>query len=368
MEGMEIMNDFWVGRRVLITGHTGFKGSWLTELMQTLGADVMGYSLAPKTQPSMYETINVLSHTESIFGDILDLEKLISVCASFQPEIIFHLAAQPLVLDSYSNPKYTFDTNVTGTVNILEVIRKSEYCKAAVIVTSDKCYHNLEQIWSYRENDRLGGHDPYSSSKACAELVVDSYIQSFFKSHRIGVATARAGNVIGGGDWSPNRLLPDLIKGALTNNSVELRYPGAIRPWQHVLEPLWGYVLLAYNLYGDDKGFRGPWNFGPDDADARTVNWIASEVQRQFKCKQLFDEVIAENLHEAQTLTLDSTKSKSKLKWVPKLNVTDAISWTVDWYNAHHNKENMKKMTRNQITTYLSLQNHYDGKSEQLPN
>ena len=347
--------NFWRGKRVFVTGHTGFKGSWLSLWLQNLGANVTGYSLPPPTTPNLFELADVDSSMNSIEGDVRDLSGLFNAFRLAEPEIVFHLAAQPLVRQSYSDPVNTFSSNVMGTVNLLESIRQFKETKAAVIVTTDKCYENKEWIWAYREDEPMGGHDPYSSSKGCTELVVSSYRRSFFSlSNSSKIATARAGNVIGGGDFSQDRLIPDIIRAAKNSSRVEIRNPSAIRPWQHVLEPLSGYLKLAERLFlsaGSD--FSDAWNFGPNESDS----WSVEQVIKCFRRHLLvdLDEPIfcpPSHLHEAHFLKLDISKAKYKLGWVPRLHLEQGLKWTADWYSEYLKEKNVKMLTQGQLEAY----------------
>lgn len=346
------MREFWNGKKVLVTGHTGFKGSWLTFWLHNLGAEVYGYSLAPDVQPNLFQNLRIEERIQSVFGDILDLSAFEKSVNSFQPEIIFHLAAQSLVRRSYRNPVETYKTNVIGTVNLLEIVRNTDFVKGVVVITTDKVYENKEWYWSYRENERLGGFDPYSSSKACAELAVSSYKNSFFSDRETLIATARAGNVIGGGDWSEDRLLPDVFRSLIFNNELEIRNPYSIRPWQHVLESLSGYLKLAEKLYCGEKEFAQAWNFGPSDEDSKTVGWILEKIKNVWngEVKWLIDQ--RKQPHEAHLLKLDSTKARSELKWEPKLNINEAVELTTDWYKSFRDKKDLAELTKEQISFY----------------
>jgi len=357
---MGINKIFWNGKKVLVTGHTGFKGGWLSLWLQHLGAEVIGYSLDPPTKPSLYNEALVYEDMVSIHDDIRNLEKLKSVFSEYKPEIVFHLAAQPLVLPSYKNPVETYEINVMGTMNVLEAIRECDSVKAAVFVTSDKCYENKEWVWGYRENDPMGGYDPYSSSKGCAELLISSYRSSFFSGNKsddrkVGIATVRAGNVIGGGDWGENRLIPDLIRAFSEDNDAVIRNPNAIRPWQHVLEPLAGYLLLAEKLISaEGHKFSESWNFGPEQADARSVEWIANKIVKHWMSEVKWKKDQDDYPHEAHYLKLDCSKAISKLNWMPKWTLDHTIIKIVDWYSAFDEKKNMKKFCLKQIKEYIS--------------
>ncbi len=353
------MNEsFWKNKKVFVTGHTGFKGSWLCLWLAQLGAKVTGYSLAPTSTPNLFTVVNVASQLEkNLIHDINDGSALYQALQVAQPEIVFHLAAQSLVQYSYQNPIETYQTNVMGTVNVLEAARHCPSVKTVINVTSDKCYENKEWVWGYRENDRLGGHDPYSNSKACAELVTSAYRDSFYSStSKQSLASARAGNVIGGGDWAQNRLVPDMVRGFLSNENVLIRNPNAIRPWQHVLEPLSGYMLLAEKL-NENPGLAGAWNFGPDEKDVQPVKFIADYFTQYWKGSQIsFGDSVAatqQNFgHEAGILKLDISKAKNSLNWRPKLNLSGALEYTIDWYQAFQAQKNMTESTLGQIAAY----------------
>lgn len=361
MEDMVIDRSFWAGKRVLLTGHTGFKGSWLSLWLQALGAKTVGYALHPTASPNLFEVANVANAVTSVEADVRDLDRLSREIAKHRPEIIFHLAAQSLVRRSYADPVETYGTNVMGTVNLLEAVRKTKGIRAVVNVTSDKCYENLEWIWGYRESDRLGGFDPYSNSKACAELVTAAYRNSFFggvpsAEPAPAVASARAGNVIGGGDWAADRLIPDIILALTENRPAQIRNPSAIRPWQHVLEPLWGYLLLAQQLCCDGPQYAGAWNFGPSDADTKTVEWVTEFVTRRWRGGGRWTQDKSSHPHETRSLRLDCSKAYAYLGWQPRLSVATALEMTVDWYQAKQDGNDMSTFTRTQIDSYQSLQ------------
>lgn len=337
-----------------MTGHTGFKGSWLSLWLESLGATVMGYALRPPTTPSLFESAQVLSGMQSVDGDICDLAKMRAAVADFQPEIVFHLAAQSLVRLSYQDPVGTYQTNVLGTVNLLECVRETESVRAVVVVTSDKCYENKGWPWGYRETDTLGGHDPYSSSKACAELAVESCRRAFFSDLRVGLATARAGNVIGGGDWAADRLIPDLMRCFASGQSVAIRNPHATRPWQHVLEPLRGYLLLAEKLFEAGGIFSGPWNFGPRREDSRPVEWIAEKMAEAWGGGAAWVVDDGSHPHEAAVLTLDCSKAAESLHWIPLLALPEALSMTLDWYRCYFRGEDVREKCLRQISEYLA--------------
>jgi CDP-glucose 4,6-dehydratase len=349
--------EFWRDKRVLLTGHTGFKGSWLSLWLQSLGAHVTGYSLVAPTEPSLFEVARVAEGMESIEGDVRDLEHLRRVTVNSQAEIVIHMAAQSLVRRSYLHPVETYETNVMGTVNVLEAVRSSHAVKAVLVVTSDKCYENREWVWGYRENDPMGGYDPYSSSKGCAELVTAAFQRSFFNSAENGdrdvaVATARAGNVIGGGDWAEDRLVPDLLRGALRGHEVAIRNPQATRPWQYVLEPLRGYLLLTERLYERGPLFAGGWNFGPREEDARHVGWVVESLTKLWGDGARWSLDRAAQPHEANYLKLDCSKATAKLGWRPQWDVSGALEATVAWYKAYASGEDMYTFSLEQLRSY----------------
>jgi CDP-glucose 4,6-dehydratase len=348
-----MVSEFWKNKKVFITGHTGFKGGWLVETLKMLGADIKGYALKPNTDPSFFESCNVANGILSEFGDIRDSSKLEDSISEFHPDIVFHLAAQPLVRYSYEHPKETYEVNVIGTLNVLEAIKKFSNIKAAVLVTTDKCYENKEWDYGYREIDPMGGHDPYSSSKGCCELLISSYRNSFFYDSSKKIASARAGNVIGGGDWSQDRLVPDILRAIYNNEPPIIRNSLAIRPWQHVLEPVFGYIILAEKLYSNEKGFDEAWNFGPNDKDCRSVGWITSELLKIAKTEFSWVEEKNYNLHEAQLLKLDISKAVNKLGWYPKWNINIALNQVIDWHNEFNFKRNTTDITKKQITEYI---------------
>jgi CDP-glucose 4,6-dehydratase len=346
---------FWTGRRVFITGITGFKGSWLAVWLNDLGARVRGYSLAPQTSPSLFEVARLDTGVEWVEADVRDRARLVREVVAWRPEVVFHLAAQSLVRVSYEQPAETFDTNVMGTVNVLEAVRASPDVRAAVVVTSDKCYENLEWDWPYREIDRLGGHDPYSSSKACAEIVAASYARSLLKETSIGLATARAGNVIGGGDWARDRLVPDIVSALANGKAPRIRNPASVRPWQHVIEPLSGYMLLAERLFAEPRAFAEAWNFGPAADAVQSVSSVADAVCQNWGDGASWTREEHPQPHEARILTLDSSKARRRLEWRPRLDYVDAVRWTVDWYKAHRAGTDMGKETRRQLERYQEL-------------
>jgi CDP-glucose 4,6-dehydratase len=355
MEKLVIDAQFWQGKKVLITGHTGFKGSWLSLWLQSLGADVLGLSLEPESKPNLYQQAKVEVGMTSIIGNICDLDLVKNTIQQFQPEIIFHLAAQALVRESYNDPVETYQTNVMGTMNVLEAIRECDNVKATVMVTTDKCYDNKEWLWPYRENDRLGGHDLYSSSKACAEILIDSYRRSFFTdAESASIASVRAGNVIGGGDWAKDRLIPDIVSAYNMQQTLMIRYPSAIRPWQHVLEPLHGYLSLAEKLYEDShSGYAQAWNFGPLSESVKSVSWIADYFSQRWKA---FNWQVDgnEQLHEATILKLDCTKAHEQLAWYPKWTIEQALEKIISWTERFNDNDNMKQVCLEQIEQFMS--------------
>ena len=327
--------QFWKGKRVFVTGHTGFKGSWLSLWLQLMGAEVKGFSLAPPTQPALFEVAKVGDNMQTEIGDIRNLQQLSQSIRSFNPDVLLHLAAQPLVRLSYKEPVDTYSTNVMGTVNILEAARYAPQLKSVVIITTDKCYENREWEWGYRENEPMGGHDPYSNSKGCAELVVSAYQRSFFHTpDTAAVASARAGNVIGGGDWAEDRLIPDILRAFEKQQSVIIRNPLSTRPWQHVLEPLSGYLVLAQRLWQDGKAFAEGWNFGPKDDDCQPVQWILDKMVHFWGDGAHYEIDKSEQPHEANFLKLDCSKAAMRLKWHPKWRLEQTLERIVHWHRA----------------------------------
>lgn len=356
-----IPGQFWANKRVFITGHTGFKGSWLCLWLHKLGAKVAGYALNPPSNPSLYDLckINELIELERI-ADIREGGLLKQAMQEFQPEIVIHMAAQPLVRESYKYPVETYSINVMGTVHLFEAVRTCGSVKAVVNVTTDKCYENKEWVWSYRENEPMGGYDPYSNSKACSELVTSSYRDSFFhpeqyKSHGVAVASARAGNVIGGGDWASDRLIPDCIRSLIKNEVITIRNPNAIRPWQHVLEPISGYLLLAQKLYEEGPKYVGGWNFGPYENDAKTVEWIVARFCEEWGSAASFQVDEAVHPHEANYLKLDCSKAMMVLGWKPRWTVDSAISNIITWTSDYTNGNDLRSACFKQIDEYTKL-------------
>jgi CDP-glucose 4,6-dehydratase len=350
--------DFYKNKKVFLTGHTGFKGSWLSMWLSTLGAKVTGYALTPPTKPSLFEICNIDSLITSVIGDVRDLDKISQAMLAAQPDIVIHMAAQPLVRDSYKIPVETYATNVMGTVHVLESVRKCPTVKSVINVTTDKCYENKEWPWGYRENEPMGGYDPYSNSKGCSELVTSAYRASFFnqneygKSHTVALASARAGNVIGGGDWATDRLIPDIIRSFQNNEKALIRSPHAIRPWQHVLEPLSGYLLLAKKLFEDGPRFAEGWNFGPDDSDAKPVSWIVERMCEQWGNGASFEIDKNPQPHEASYLKLDCSKAKSLLGWTPRWNLEMTINKIIEWTKAYCEDTNLRNICLSQINAY----------------
>lgn len=357
MENMGINNNFWKGKRVFVTGHTGFKGGWFSLWLQALGATVTGYALRPLTIPSLFVEARIHDGIHSVFADVSDGEQLLRIMSDSRPDIAFHFAAQPLVRASYRNPSITYSTNVMGTVNFLEAVRQVPSVRASIVVTSDKCYENIEVERGYREDDPMGGSDPYSSSKGCAELVTAAYRRSYFNNGRAAIASVRAGNVIGGGDWSEDRLMPDMVRAFSAGRTLLLRYPGAVRPWQHVLEPLRGYLMLAEKLWNDGKSASGGWNFGPRKEDTRTVLEVVKLSAKIWgsAAKWSVDGSLAP--HEAGILRLDCARSESLLGWTPTLGLEESLEWTVNWYASQRAGDiDMRRVTESQISRYEKLQ------------
>ncbi|MFP4228231.1 MAG: CDP-glucose 4,6-dehydratase [Salinivenus sp.] len=345
--------------RVLITGHTGFKGSWLSLWLQSLGADVIGLSLDPPSTPSLFEQGRVAEGITSVHGDIRDAATVLDVMEAHRPDIVFHLAAQSLVRPSYRNPVETYATNVMGTVHVLEAMRQVGTARVGIVVTSDKCYENREsKLWGYRESDPMGGHDPYSNSKGCAELVTSAYRRSFFGADGdvpLALASVRAGNVIGGGDWATDRLIPDIVRAFIEERPVNIRRPEAIRPWQHVLEPLGGYMLLAQRLWAEGDALADGWNFGPEERDARSVRHVVEQMMRRWGTGASATLDKSPHPHEATYLRLDCSKAHALLGWHPRLSLDDALSWTVEWYREVEQGADPRALTLDQIHRYIHL-------------
>ena len=355
---MTALNEFYRGKRVLVTGHTGLKGAWLSLWLQSIGAKVIGYALAPPTIPSLFVTANVSEGMTSITGDVRDFSALLSTFKKYQPEIVIHMAAQSLVRYSYANPIETYSTNVMGTVHLLEASRQTGSVRAIVNVTSDKCYENREWAWGYRENEPMGGYDPYSSSKGCAELVTAGYRSAYFNPDQlagrpVALASVRAGNVIGGGDWAEDRLIPDIMRAIVQGKSVPIRNPDAIRPWQHVLEPLSGYLMLAQKLFEEGAAYGEGWNFGPNDEDAKPVSWIVERITEMWGEGVDWALDRAGNPpHEAHFLKLDCSKAKARLNWHPRWSLAYALRKVVDWYKLFREQRNIRDLTLRQIDDY----------------
>lgn len=354
---------FWQGKRVFLTGHTGFKGSWMCLLLHRLGAQVTGYALAPPTHPSLFELCRIDSLIDSVSGDIRDSQQLQTALLQAKPDIVIHMAAQPLVGLSYQEPVATYETNVMGTVYLLEAVRLARNAgipiRALVNVTTDKCYENKEWPWGYREVDTLGGHDPYSNSKACAEMVTACYRAAFFQQDGqaqdlppIGLATARAGNVIGGGDFTGGRLIPDLLRSLLDDQPMQLRHPQAVRPWQHVLESLHGYLLLAQRLYGDSPRYSCSWNFGPDANDAKSVEWLAARLCQKWGKQATYEVDERASFHETTYLRLDSSQAREKLGWRPHWTIEQALDRIVEWTRAYQQQADMRQVCFAHIDQY----------------
>ncbi|MFZ0747367.1 MAG: CDP-glucose 4,6-dehydratase [Terracidiphilus sp.] len=357
---MEDVVNPWLGRRVFLTGHTGFKGGWLSLWLAHRGAQTRGYALAPATQPNLFTAASVAATVDDIRGDIRDYSKLEASITEFAPEVVFHLAAQPLVRQSYADPLGTYATNIMGTAHVLEAVRKTPSVRAVVCVTTDKCYQNQEWLWPYRETDPLGGYDPYSSSKAGAEIVSAAYRSSYFpvdrlSEHHVCLATARAGNVIGGGDWSEDRLIPDLIRGFQAKQPVPIRRPAAIRPWQHVLDPLHGYIVLAEKLLAGHAQSATSYNFGPSDEDPWPVERIATKLATMWGDGASWVGDSAPSVHEAHYLRLDASKARAELEWKPRLEIERALEWTLNWYRSWQRGADMQQETLAQIIRFEQL-------------
>lgn len=351
---MSVNPDFWRGKRVLLTGHTGFKGSWLSLWLQSLGAELGGLALAPPTEPSLFSVARVGEAMSSTIGDIRSLDTVVQAMQAFQPEIVLHMAAQPLVRLSYSEPVQTYATNVMGTVHVLEAARRCSSVRCIVNVTTDKCYENREWEWGYRENEPMGGHDPYSNSKGCSELVTSAYRRSFFQKSGVALASARAGNVIGGGDWASDRLIPDILRAFERHEAVVIRNPNSTRPWQHVLEPLSGYLMLAERLWGEGNDFAEGWNFGPQDDDAQPVMWIVERMARAWGEGAGWQLDLGEHPHEAHYLKLDISKARHRLGWRPRWNLDTALSKITLWHRAWRAQQDMRQICLEQITQYTN--------------
>ncbi len=357
--------SFWQDRRVFLTGHTGFKGSWLSLWLQALGADITGYALDPPTQPNLFEQAEVVDAVRTILADVRDLPRIVSAVAECRPSVIIHMAAQSSVHRGYEDPIETYSSNVMGTVHLLEAVRQYGQPCALVNVTSDKCYENQEWVWGYRESDALGGQDPYSNSKACSEFVTKAFRDSYFPiedfwRHGVAIASARAGNVIGGGDWTRDQLVPDLIRAFITCQPCLIRNPSAIRPWQFVLEPLRGYLMLAEHLTESPGRFASAWNFGPEETDAQPVSWIADQMARLWGNHASWHQDPATRPPEARYLKLDISKTRVDLDWRPILPLSSALDWVTEWYRAYSAGEDLGRLTRTQIARYVALLNKED--------
>lgn len=353
-ERAPVLADFWAGKRVLLTGHTGFKGSWLSLWLQSMGATVCGVALAPPSSPALFDVACVGDDMQHHISDIRDYAALQSLVTAFNPEIVFHMAAQALVRLSYQQPLDTYATNVMGTVHVLEACRHAGSVRAIVNVTTDKCYENREWVWGYRETDPMGGHDPYSSSKGCVELVSNAYRKSFLEGAGIGMATARAGNVIGGGDWATDRLVPDVLRALEKSEPVQIRNPGAIRPWQHVLEPLSGYLLLAESLYKNGQTDAEGWNFGPGDDGARPAQWVVERLCAIWGNDGAWTQQLGDHPHEAGFLKLDMSKARQRLQWAPRWPLETALARIIEWQRAWLVGQDMRAVCLQQITEYQS--------------
>jgi CDP-glucose 4,6-dehydratase len=353
----KVVASFWKEKKVFLTGHTGFKGAWLSLWLTQMGAKVTGYALSAPSTPSLFEEAQISKQINSIHGDVSDFEMLAATVKKERPDIVIHMAAQSLVRHSFENPIETYQTNVMGTVGILEASRQVDSIGAVVNITSDKCYQNNEWHWGYRENEPMGGYDPYSSSKGCSELVTSAYLNSFYKKSKCGLASARAGNVIGGGDWAKDRLIPDIARSISGKNQVVIRNPHSIRPWQHVLEPLSGYLVLAQKLYENPSQYSEAFNFGPRESDAHEVSWIVQKMMNLWPNSSGFKiENSENNPHEAKYLKLDCSKSKAVLNWEPVLSLEKSLSLTTDWFRQYYSKEaTAYELTINQIKEYSKL-------------
>lgn len=350
---MELNIDFWAGKRVFVTGHTGFKGGWMCLLLSKLGAEVTGYSLEAEN-PSFFVSSKIADlMVDTIIADVRNPESVTTAIMNSKPEIIIHMAAMPLVRDCFSNPVQAFQTNTMGSINVLEAIKNSSFCRSVLMVTTDKVYENKEWIWPYREKDTIGGYEPYGVSKTCAELATQAYTNSYFEGSRTGVATCRAGNVVGGGDWAKDRIIPDIIRAQQSKKELVLRNPDAIRPWQHVLEPLFGYALLAQKLYDMPSKFSGPWNFGPSTKDSTSVLNLVEIAALNLDADFSYSIKEDKSIQESQLLKIDSTKAIEELGWRPLLNVSKCLSLTFDWYNCWKNGENMLEKSNEQIEGYI---------------
>ena len=352
--------DFWNKKKILLTGHTGFKGSWLSLWLQKLNANIIGFSKSIPTNPSLFQLTNIEDGMTSIIGDVCDYDKLEEVVKEYKPEIVIHMAAQAILRESYNNPVETYATNVMGTVNLLESIRKIGNVKVILNVTTDKCYEPNELSKGHIETDKIGGYDPYSNSKACSELVTASFRDSFFNpkeyhKHGISLASCRAGNVIGGGDWAKDRLIPDIMKGILNNETIKIRNPNSIRPWQHVLDPLNGYLILVEKLWSSGSEFSEGWNFGPEENNEKPVKWIVERLTKQWSKDIKWDIDNNINLHEENYLRLNCIKANSRLGWMSKLNLEEGLEWIIEWYRQYEENNDMREITEQQIEKFQKL-------------
>ena len=354
LKAMSVNPDFWHGKRVFLTGHTGFKGGWLSLWLQSLGAELGGLALAPPTEPNLFNVARIGDGMSSTLGDIRDLNTVVCAMTTFKPDIVIHMAAQPLVRLSYSEPVETYATNVMGTVHVLEAARRCPSVRCMVNVTTDKCYENREWEWGYRENEPMGGYDPYSNSKGCSELVTSAYRRSFFQKAGVALASARAGNVIGGGDWAVDRLVPDILRAFERNAPVVIRNPNSTRPWQHVLEPLSGYLTLAEKLWSDGSAFAESWNFGPHDDDAQPVLWIVERMARAWGQGAGWQLDPGEHPHEAHYLKLDISKAKHRLSWRPRWNLETALTHITQWHRSWITQQDMHEVCLAQIQHYTN--------------
>ena len=350
-------SNFWKNKKVLLTGHTGFKGSWLSLWLQKLQVDLVGFSKSVPTQPSLFELADVGKNMTSIMKDVRNIQDVSDTIKQHKPDIVIHMAAQSLVQKSYEEPLETFSTNIMGTINVLEALRKTSKKCVVINVTSDKCYENQELARGYKETDMMGGLDPYSSSKGCAELITSSFRNSFFNNSNleeldISLASVRAGNVIGGGDWAENRIVPDIVRGIIHKKTIKIRNPDAVRPWQYVLEPLRGYLELAEKIWKNKSEYAESWNFGPDDDDIKSVSWIVKKITDVWNSNIEVDYNASNLKHETNFLKLDCSKAKSKLKWTPKIKLEQGLQLTVDWYKQYEQKKELKEFTENQIEEY----------------
>jgi CDP-glucose 4,6-dehydratase len=355
--GILIDKDFWKGKKVFITGHTGFKGSWLCLWLNLLKAEITGFALNPPTNPNLFDLCKIDKLTTSITSDVRDYKSLAKAIKAARPEIVIHMAAQSLVRESYRNPVETYSINVMGTVNLFEAVKNAKGVKAVINVTTDKCYENREWVWGYRENEPLGGYDPYANSKACSELVTSAYRNSFFNpknynSHGVGIASVRSGNAIGGGDWATDRLFPDCVISLLSRKKILVRNPQSVRPWQHVLEPLSGYLLLAQKLYNNGPKYSGAWNFGPDDRDTKPVEWIVKKICKKWGQNASFKIDKGEHPHEAHYLKLDCSKAKEELGWYPRWHLEKAIDSVIEWTQEYQGNKDVRKVCLKQIEEY----------------